>query len=161
MLFTLEAVTLQRIGPDGRLRAILDGLSLAIPDRGITCLMGSSGSGKSTILRLLNRLEEPTTGEIVFRGEPLRAMAPSALRRRVGLVLQSPVMLPGTVRENLEAGLRLRGGRLGARRHGWSGWGSPLRCSTSPPTNSPAARSSGSPWPVRSSPGPRRCCSTR
>jgi putative ABC transport system ATP-binding protein len=109
MLFTLNHVGLDRVGPDGETRTILADLTGAIPGEGITCLVGPSGAGKSTLLRLLNRLEEPTRGEIQYQGQSLRAYSPMALRRRVALVLQTPVMLPGTVQANLEAGLALRG----------------------------------------------------
>lgn len=107
MLFTLNHVGLDRPGPDGSPRSILTDLTGEIPEEGITCLVGPSGAGKSTLLRLLNRLEEPTRGSIQYRGQELQTFAPTDLRRRVALVLQSPVMLPGTVQENLEAGLAL------------------------------------------------------
>jgi putative ABC transport system ATP-binding protein len=108
-LFACDSVWVERIASDGRPHPVLTGLTGTIPDGGITCLIGPSGSGKSTLLRLLNRLEDPTRGSITFRGQDLRSFDPPALRRRVALVLQSPVMLPGTVQENLEAGLRLHG----------------------------------------------------
>jgi putative ABC transport system ATP-binding protein len=80
---------------------ILDDVSLVIPDRGITVLLGPSGAGKSMLLRLLNRLEVPTGGEVLFRGEPVATLDPLALRRRVGMVFQRPAPFPGTVRDNL------------------------------------------------------------
>ena len=80
---------------------ILDEVSLVIPDRGITVLLGPSGAGKSMLLRLLNRLEVPTGGEVLFRGEPVSTLDPLALRRRVGMVFQRPAPFPGTVRDNL------------------------------------------------------------
>jgi putative ABC transport system ATP-binding protein len=111
-LFVLQEIWKDRPGPDGQPQPVLQGASATFPAAGITCLVGPSGSGKSTILRLLNRLEDPTRGRISFRGQPVETLDPLALRRRVGMVLQLPVMLPGTVRENLEAGLRLRGQSL-------------------------------------------------
>ena len=80
---------------------ILDGIDLVIPDTGITVLLGPSGAGKSMLLRLLNRLEVPTSGEVRFRGEPVDAIDPLTLRRRVGMVFQRPAPFPGTVRDNL------------------------------------------------------------
>jgi putative ABC transport system ATP-binding protein len=82
-------------------RRVLDGVTLAVADRGITVFVGPSGSGKTTLLRLLDRLEVPTEGTILFRGEPLDALDPLALRRRVGMVFQRPAPFPGTVRDNL------------------------------------------------------------
>jgi putative ABC transport system ATP-binding protein len=70
-------------------------------------ITGPSGSGKSALLRLLNRFEDPIQGEIRFRGAPVQSYDPLELRRRIALVLQQPVMFHGTVRENL---LRRPGG---------------------------------------------------
>jgi len=72
-----------------------------------TGIMGVTGSGKSALLRLLNRFEDPIRGEIRFRGAPVQSYDPLELRRRIALVLQQPVMFHGTVRENL---LRRPGG---------------------------------------------------
>jgi putative ABC transport system ATP-binding protein len=80
---------------------VLDGVTATIPAAGITCLVGRSGSGKSTMLRLCNRLEVPASGTVSFRGQDLAALDPLALRRRVGMVFQRPTPFPGTVRDNL------------------------------------------------------------
>jgi putative ABC transport system ATP-binding protein len=108
-LFSFRDVYVERSDQNGQVRAVLRGVTIEVPAAGISCIVGPSGSGKTTLLRLLNRLEEPTRGTIALRGVPLDALDPMAVRRRVGMVLQTPVMLPGTVRDNLEAGLRLQG----------------------------------------------------
>jgi putative ABC transport system ATP-binding protein len=95
-LFELDGVSLEIDG-----RPILRGISLTVPDEGITVLLGPSGAGKTMILRLLNRLEVPTAGVVRFRGEPVASIDPLALRRRVGMVFQRPAPFPGTVRDNL------------------------------------------------------------
>jgi putative ABC transport system ATP-binding protein len=64
-------------------------------------LEGPSGAGKSTLLRLLCRLEEPDSGTILLRGEPLSAMDPVRLRRRVCYIQQTPTVVEGSVRANL------------------------------------------------------------
>jgi putative ABC transport system ATP-binding protein len=89
---------------------ILDGIDLEIPQHRVTALVGPSGAGKTSLLRLLNRLDEPTIGTIDFRGRPLQELPVRELRRRVGFVFQSPVMFPGSVRDNLQvaAGLAER-----------------------------------------------------
>ncbi len=79
----------------------LDGISLTVPDDGVTVLLGASGSGKSTMLRLCNRLEVPTAGRVLFRGTDIMDLDPLSLRRRVGMVFQRPTLFPGTVIENL------------------------------------------------------------
>lgn len=95
-LFDLAGVGLEIGGA-----CILDRVDLAIADRGITVVLGPSGAGKTMLLRLLNRLEVPTAGEVRFRGRPVADLDPLALRRRVGMVFQRPAPFPGTVRDNL------------------------------------------------------------
>lgn len=73
------------------------------------CLLGPTGAGKSTLLRLLAAVERPTTGEVFFRGDLLRIESlPLATRRRIAMVFQRPMLLTGTVRWNVEYGLRMR-----------------------------------------------------
>ena len=72
-------------------------------------IVGSSGSGKTSLLRLLNRLDEPTSGTVYLDGVDYRQIAPRDLRRRVGMVMQRPYLFPGTVAENLRFGPRQRG----------------------------------------------------
>ncbi len=64
-------------------------------------LVGVTGSGKSTVLNLLLRFRDPTAGRITVDGVDLRTIRLAELRRRVGLVLQDVLLLPGTVLENL------------------------------------------------------------
>jgi ABC-type bacteriocin/lantibiotic exporter with double-glycine peptidase domain len=69
-------------------------------------LIGKSGSGKSTILRLLAALEFPTQGDIIYDGHPIEHLDYAALRRRMGVVLQSSTIFFGTVRDNIFVGRR-------------------------------------------------------
>jgi ABC-type multidrug transport system fused ATPase/permease subunit len=96
-----EELSLQRDG-----RAVLSGASLSVPRGQVTALVAPSGAGKSTLLRCLNRLLEPDTGEILLDGTSIDRLEPRELRRRIGLVAQTPVMLPGSVAENVGYGLR-------------------------------------------------------
>lgn len=97
-LFSLHGVEVVRDG-----RTILGPLDLEIPADGPVVIAGPSGSGKSTLLRLLDRLDVPTRGEVRFHGTPLDEISPLALRRRVAMVFQRPVLLPGSVADNLRA----------------------------------------------------------
>jgi putative ABC transport system ATP-binding protein len=85
-------------GDDG---SIVSGFSASIPAKGLTVIIGRSGVGKTTLLRLLNRLDDPDGGEVLFDGRDVRDYDVLELRRRVQLVSQVPVTFPGTVAENL------------------------------------------------------------
>jgi putative ABC transport system ATP-binding protein len=110
VLFELREVGLDRGGA-----AVLDSLSAGIPE-GSTAIVGPSGAGKSTLLRLLNRLADPDRGEIEYRGRPLSACEPLALRREVALVPQLPALLEGTVESNLGYAAALASVPLGLER---------------------------------------------
>jgi len=71
-----------------------------VPSEGVTVVVGPSGSGKSTLLRCCNRLEVPTDGRVLFRGDDVAGLDPLRLRRRVGMVFQRPTPFPSTVRDN-------------------------------------------------------------
>ncbi len=83
-------------------RIILNSLSLTV-ERGETLvLLGRSGSGKTTALRLINRMLTPTSGEITLNGQNTAQTAPIALRRKTGYVIQELGLLPHwTVEQNV------------------------------------------------------------
>jgi putative ABC transport system ATP-binding protein len=98
-LFSLDAVTVQRGGA-----LPLDDVTLDLRPGVLTALVGPSGAGKSTLLRLLNRLEEPSAGTVSLHGRPLPSYDVLALRRRVGMLQQAPVILEATVLADLRLG---------------------------------------------------------
>jgi UDP-glucose/iron transport system ATP-binding protein len=75
----------------------------------VLAIVGPSGSGKSSLLRLLNRLDEPTSGTVYVEGIDYRQIEPRELRRKLGLVNQRPYLFPGTVEDNLRFGPLQRG----------------------------------------------------
>ena len=97
-LFEFRDVSLRKQGT-----VVLDRVTVALPDRGITVVIGASGAGKSSLLRCCNRLEAPTGGVIRFHGEDLSTLPPLAHRRRVAMVFQAPTPFPGSVLDNLRA----------------------------------------------------------
>src|SRR5262249_723562 len=80
---------------------ILDDISVDVDRGSALTLVGPSGSGKSSLLRCLNRLEEPTDGVVRFGGRPITDLDPRELRRRAALVQQTAVLFEGSVRDNL------------------------------------------------------------
>ena len=72
----------------------VDDFSLVLPAHKTTVFVGSSGCGKTTLLRMINRLIEPTSGEITIDGESIRQRDAVQLRRGIGYVMQSAGLLP-------------------------------------------------------------------
>ena len=98
--------------PDGT-TAVKD-FSLVLPSRKTTVFVGSSGCGKTTLLRMINRMVEPTSGEVEIDGESVLGGDPVALRRRIGYVMQNSGLMPHfTVIDNVATVLRLTGVKKG------------------------------------------------
>ncbi len=94
--------------PDGT-EAVRE-ISLTVPSRRTTVLVGSSGSGKTTMLRMVNRMVEPTSGQVRIDDEDVATLNPVTLRRRIGYVLQGGGLLPHRrVLDNIITVLRLNG----------------------------------------------------
>lgn len=106
MVPKLETESLTRVVDGDR---IVDSVSLRVPRAEVLAVIGPSGSGKSSFLRLLNRLDEPTEGTVYLDGTDYREFDPEALRRRVGLIPQEPALHSGTVRDNVAISDRVRG----------------------------------------------------
>jgi phosphonate transport system ATP-binding protein len=89
-------------------RPVLTDINVGIPAQGITAIIGASGTGKSTLIRCINRLVEPSHGEIVFDGTDLARLSGKALRharRHIGMVFQEYNLVERlTVMENLLCG---------------------------------------------------------
>src|SRR4028119_1239139 len=88
---------------------ILAGVDALVPDGEVTAVVGPSGAGKMTLLRTINRLIEPSSGEVYLDGEPTGSLDPLELRRRVGMVFQIPALFGPSVREAVLYGARLSG----------------------------------------------------
>jgi osmoprotectant transport system ATP-binding protein len=94
--------------PDGTVA--VDDFSLTIPSRKTTVFVGSSGCGKTTLLRMINRLVDITDGDILIDEESISQRDPVKLRRSIGYVLQNSGLLPHfTVAENISTVPRLNG----------------------------------------------------
>ena len=73
---------------------LLDGISLALEEGAITAVLGRSGSGKTTLLRTVNRMIEPTGGEVRIHGNPIGNHEIIGLRRSIGYVIQETGLFP-------------------------------------------------------------------
>ncbi len=85
-------------------RPVLRGLTIDVPAGETHAIVGSTGSGKSTIVKLLLRLYEPASGTITLDGHPIEDLSFASLRGATGFVAQDVFLFHGTVRENLTYG---------------------------------------------------------
>ena len=86
---------------DGGSKRIVDDFSYSFFSNRIYCVMGPSGAGKTSLLRLFNRLDEVSSGKIAFKGKQFLDLNPCRLREKIGYLFQTPYLFPGTVRDNL------------------------------------------------------------
>jgi putative ABC transport system ATP-binding protein len=91
---------------------IVNDISLDVRHCELLGVVGASGSGKSSFLRLLNRLDEPTSGTVYLGDQDYRQIPPPTLRQRVGMVTQRPFLFPGDIASNLRFGPAQRGETL-------------------------------------------------
>ena len=99
------SMQLKRVGFSyGEGRAALEGINLTLEVGRVLAVTGPSGAGKSTLANLVCGLERPTSGEMTWDGEDLARHPLSALRARAALVPQQPLLLCGTLAENLRYG---------------------------------------------------------
>ena len=87
---------------------IIDIDHLHINTNEVTCITGPSGSGKSTCLRLMNKMISPSEGYISLDGEDIANLDPVKYRRRVPMLSQSPIIYPGTIKDNLLIGRKFQ-----------------------------------------------------
>lgn len=111
---TLGSVILRAelLGRAVQSKILVEDVSFEVVTGEVLALAGPSGAGKTSLLRLLNRLDEPTAGTVYLEGVDYRQIPPRELRRKLGMVSQRPFLFPGTVEENLRFGPRQRGESL-------------------------------------------------
>jgi len=85
-------------------QAVLHDLSLTIPARKVTALVGPSGGGKSTVLSLISRLHQAQSGRIAIDGQDVSAVTTDSLRRNVALVGQDAFLFDTTIADNIRMG---------------------------------------------------------
>jgi ATP-binding cassette subfamily B protein/subfamily B ATP-binding cassette protein MsbA len=80
---------------------VLDGIDLNVDAGQTVALVGETGAGKTTIVKLLTRFHDPTSGCVRVDGVDLRTVTQQSLRKQMGMVLQDPFLFTGTVKENI------------------------------------------------------------
>ncbi|WJX99722.1 ATP-binding cassette domain-containing protein [Curtobacterium sp. 458] len=88
----IEFRSVRKTYPDGT--TAVEDFNLVIPSRTTTVFVGSSGCGKTTLLRMINRMVDPTSGSVSIDGEDVASVDPVQLRRRIGYVMQNAGLLP-------------------------------------------------------------------
>jgi len=81
--------------------SVLNNVSFGVSAGGFTGIMGHTGAGKSTILKLIERFYEPQTGSVLINGQDINSYALASVRDRIGFVSQDPFLFFGTVRDNV------------------------------------------------------------
>lgn len=99
----IELVELTKVfaSPEGEVVAV-DGVSLEVPTGNVLCLIGTSGCGKTTTMKMVNRLIEPTRGAVLLDGDDVRERDVIELRRSIGYVIQKGGLFPHmTIADNI------------------------------------------------------------
>ena len=116
-LRSTDVVSLHGVGFSYGTHVVLDDLHLTVGEGESVALVGRSGTGKSTVLKLIDRLLLPDTGTVIVEGRDTQQWNPIALRRRIGYVLQEIGLFPHlTVEENVALVPRLEGWPVERRR---------------------------------------------
>ncbi|HKT54319.1 MAG TPA: ATP-binding cassette domain-containing protein [Caulobacteraceae bacterium] len=106
---TIELDQVSKSFDGGRVFAVRE-VSLSAEAGAFIALVGGSGSGKTTTLKMINRLIEPTSGAVRLEGEPVEGLEPHVLRRRIGYVFQEVGLFPHlSVAENIAITPKLMG----------------------------------------------------
>src|SRR4030066_730448 len=105
MITTAEMKDITKIYGD---KTVLDGVNLQIHEGEILALLGPNGSGKTTILKILAFIENPTRGEVEFQGASVNFKKAEKTRLQTTLVFQRTVLFSTSVYNNVAYGLRMR-----------------------------------------------------
>lgn len=91
---------------------VLTDVNLTVYQGEVLTIIGPSGSGKSSLLRTINRLDDAHAGTIQLRGQDIQSLPVVELRRKIGMIFQKTAIFKGTVGDNIQTGPQLRGEQL-------------------------------------------------
>jgi len=86
--------------------AVLKGVSFKVQTGEILAVVGPTGSGKTTMINLITRFYDPSSGRVLINGSDIRSFAPSIFRNKIAMVMQDPFLFSGTIRDNICQGNR-------------------------------------------------------
>lgn len=109
-----DAVEFRNVSKTYEGKIVIDNLNLSIPQGNIVVIVGPAGCGKTTAMKMINRLIEPTSGEVLVFNQEIRTQDQAQLRRRIGYVIQQIGLFPHmTIAENISVVPRLTDGKKG------------------------------------------------
>ncbi len=100
----LSGLVLERVSFAYNDKLVLNELSLRLPETGLVALVGESGEGKTTLLKLMLRFLEPSSGSLSWQGQPYSSIVEASFRQRLAYVPQGTDLLSGSLRDNLSMG---------------------------------------------------------
>ena len=103
-IFTLRNVSFTYAGQEGKVQKALENINLTIQKGKRIALIGASGCGKSTVLKLLCRQYEADEGEILFHGKRYSDLSPETVRAEIALISQDTILFPMSVLDNIRVG---------------------------------------------------------
>jgi len=103
-VFTLRNVSFTYAGQEGKVQKALENINLTIQKGKRIALIGASGCGKSTVLKLLCRQYEADAGEILFHGQRYSDLSPETVRAKIAVISQDTILFPMSVLDNIRVG---------------------------------------------------------
>ena len=85
-------------------QTVIEGISLEVAPGEMIAIVGATGTGKSTLVSLVSRFYDPTSGQVFLDGKDVRSYDKRSLRRQIAMVLQPPIVFPASLRENIAYG---------------------------------------------------------
>ncbi len=85
-------------------QTVIEGISLDVAPGEMIAIVGATGTGKSTLVSLVSRFYDPTSGQVFLDGKDVRSFDKRSLRRQIAMVLQPPIVFPASLRENIAYG---------------------------------------------------------